>query len=132
MLTERLMVSLFALIKTSIMTSSSLSHRMGHLPFSIFLLLIPCILVASQTSENAQDVAPEQVPKTNVEGTSQLAVRTAANTGDDETEEVPESQSDKDDKLMKGAVALGSVIAAIAGVASGPVGAAIAVGKLNT
>ena len=104
---------------------------MGHLPFSIFLLLIPCLLVASQASENAQEVAPEQVPKTNVEGTSQLAVRKAA-TGDDETDEVPESQSDKDDKLMKGAVALGSVIAAIAGVASGPVGAAIAVGKLNT
>ena len=103
---------------------------MGSLPLTIFLLLIPCLLVASQASENAQAVVPEEVPKTNIEGTTQLAVKQAATTGD-ENDEVPESQSDKDDKLMKGAVALGSAIAAIAGVASTPVGAAIAVGKLN-
>ena len=104
---------------------------MGQLRFSIFLLLIPCLLVTSQARENTQDVVPEGVPKTKVEGTTQLAVKHAATTAD-ENDEVPESQADKDDKLMKGAVALGSVIAAIAGVASGPVGAAITVGELNT
>ena len=103
---------------------------MGSLPFTIILLLLPCLLVASQASENAQAVIPEEVPKTNIEGTTQLAIKQATTMGD-ETEEVPESQSDKDDKLMKGAVALGSAIAAIVGVASAPVGAAIAVGKLN-
>ena len=104
---------------------------MGFRPCTIFFLVVPCLLLASQKSGNAQAVVLDGVPKTKVEGATQLAVKEAATTGD-ENDEVPESQSDKNDKLMKGAVALGSVIAAIAGVASGPVGAAITVGELNT